>query len=149
MRLILITFLILSCGNNVTEQKVENHKKKIIEWETDCENYREVLEKISQFNYTKNENKQNIIEERIEDNSKKLKSKIKGIIRKNKTLDDFNRSYSKVDIFFNRINKFYYTVIGDQKKVEMYEFERIWFLPKTKETNYMGYSQICTLEVPN
>ena len=152
MRFLIIpfSFLILSCGNNVSKKKVENQKNKIIEWERECNNYIEMLEKISQMEKMINENKSKIedmkINEILEDNQK-LKSQIMDIIKNNNLLDTFGRSYDKMDLFYNNFNMLIYKIIGDKDKLEMYKFERVWFLPSGKETNYMGYDKICNIQL--
>jgi len=152
MRFLIISFsfLILSCGNNVSKKKVENQKNKIIEWGRECNNYIEMLEKISQIEKMINQNKSNIddyqISKIIEDHLK-FKSEIRDLIEKKNLLDYFGRSYEKMDLFYNKFNTMIYKIIGNKEKLEMYEFERVWFLPKTNETNYMGYDKICNIQL--
>jgi hypothetical protein len=59
------------------------------------------------------------------------------------------RSYSNIDMLYNKLNTIVFTIIGDEKKLKMYKFEKDWFLPKTKDTGYMGYSNICDINIYN
>ena len=52
-------------------------------------------------------------------------------------------------MLYNKLNTIVFTIIGDEKKLKMYKFEKDWFLPKTKDTGYMGYSNICDINIYN
>ena len=98
----------------------------------------EIIEK-SKLNLNSKE-----VKDIINQNNELLKS-IKEMIKSNKMIDDFSRSYNTIDIFFNKLNTLIYTIINDKEKLEMYKFERDWFLPKGEKTK--RYSDICDLEI--
>lgn len=149
---ILSSFLLMSCGSNVSKEKMDSHKNKIIEWEKECIEFKEILEKISQMEKMIIDNEQNTedvkIREILNDNQK-IKSQINEIIKNNYFMDSFGRSYETIDLIYNEINTFYYQIIGDKDKIEMYQFEKIWFLPKSIDNNYMGYDKICNIQPKN
>ena len=145
------SFILFSCGSNISQNKMEDHEKQIKEWIEYCEMYKKQIKSLNQMN------------DEIEKSGLKHIKEIKDIILKNKELknqlieedktyrsiDVFMRSYSNIDMLYNKLNTIVFTIIGDEKKLKMYKFEKDWFLPKTKDTGYMGYSNICDINIYN
>ena len=152
MRFLIVfcSVLFLNCGSNVSKEKMDKHKNQIVEWVKECEDMKETLEKISQLEKMIIDDKLNtedeLVKKIIKDNQK-LRSIIKEKIDNNFLIDSFGRSYETIDLIYNKINTFYYKIIGDKDKIEMYQFEKIWFLPSSIDNNSMGYSEICNIQL--
>ena len=150
--IIFCSILFMSCGSNISKEKMNDYKNKINEWEKECVKFKEILKKISQMEKMIIDNEQNMGNEKIREIIKEnheLKSQINEIIKKNYLMDSFGRSYETIDLIYNKINTFYYKIIGDKDKIEMYQFEKIWFLPKSIDNDYMGYGKICNIQIEN
>lgn len=147
--LILSSFLFLfSCGSNVSKERVQEHEKTIKKLINECESYKLSLKQINDMNEIIEKSKLDVNRKEVKDiinqNNEMLKD-IKEITKSNKMIDDFSRSYNIIDIFFNKLNTLIYTIINDKEKIEMYKFEKDWFLPKGEKTK--RYSDICDLEI--
>jgi len=150
--IIFCSILFMSCGSNISKEKMNDYKNKINEWEKECVKFKEILKKISQMEKMIIDNEQNMGNEKIREiikENQELKSQINEIIKKNYLMDSFGRSYETIDLIYNKINTFYYKIIGDKDKIEMYQFEKIWFLPKSIDNDYMGYGKICNIQIEN
>jgi hypothetical protein len=151
MRAILICyffFLSFSCGSNISKEKVQEQEITIKKWINGCESTKLALKQINYMNEMIEGSELDVNSKEVKDiinqNNETLKN-INQTTKTSKMIDDFSRSYSKIDIFFNKLNTFIYTIINDKEKLEMYKFEKDWFLPKGEETK--RYSDICDIEI--
>ena len=136
--LILLIFNISCHSSNITEDRMENKKKKI-------DSFCNLINSNDTYN-------KKVLDIKVKYKNKKIPSSIRKAINEwevtQKKFDEYQetlfisqaleRSYSNSDKIKNSINLMFYNILGDEKMIKMYQFEKDWFLPNGGKKTITG-----------
>ena len=123
----------ISChSTNISEYRMEEKKKEVDQWNNLCEKlnsrYKYYLNVKAKYKNKKIPSELKIYLDTLESDFKKFSK----FYSEEAAIEALDRDYEYMAKITNSINLIYYKILGDNKKIELYQFEKDWYLPGGK-----------------